>query len=155
MRLVFPCFLLLGCPPGEPTSATTKDSDTDADSDTDTDTDADSDADSDGDADADSDADTDTGTIAPGCDAVNTGNDWAWRGECPGMLTPCEITVSDCSMTIGYSSGMTMGMPTSGTIDGSTVTFSGGSVAGCVGTVTDPDSIEGSCGSGCTFTLTR
>ena len=147
MRLTaLPFLLLCACPPSEPTSATTKD---DADSDTDSDSDADADADSD----SDSDADTDTG--AAGCDPVSSGTDWAWTGECPGMDTPCEIVVSGCEMSIDYSSGMSMGMPIAGLVAGSEVTFTGGTVPGCVGTVIDPDTIEGSCGDGCTYTLSR
>lgn len=112
--------------------------------------------------DTDTDA-TDTGTPKPptmnpevgSCDAMTSGTDWAWWGACPMMLTPCEIEVTECSMTIGYSSGMTMGMPEAGTIDGSTITFSGGTVAGCTGELLDADTIEGSCADGCTFTLSR
>ena len=63
--------------------------------------------------------------------------------------------MSSCSLAISYPSGMTMGMPDAGLVDGNTVTFSGGSVAGCTGTVTDADTIEGTCGNGCTYTLSR
>lgn len=96
-------------------------------------------------------ADTD---VAGACAAMTSGEDWAWDGECPMMLTPCEIEVTECSLTIGYSSGMTMGMPDGGTISGSTVTFTGGTVEGCTGEILDANTIEGSCADGCTFTLT-
>ena len=99
--------------------------------------------------------DTDVNTDVGGCDSMNAGDDWAWDGACPMMLTPCEIEVTECSLTIAYSSGMTMGMPESGTIDGSTVTFTGGTVDGCTGELIDADNIEGSCADGCTFTLSR
>ncbi len=99
--------------------------------------------------------DTDTNTDVGGCDSMSPGTDWAWDGACPMMLTPCEIEVTGCSMTIAYSSGMTMGMPDAGTIEGNLVTFSGGTVEGCTGELLDADTIEGSCADGCTFTLSR
>lgn len=94
----------------------------------------------------------------PACDAMNSGDDWAWQGECPQMRTPCDIVVDGCSLTIDYAAdgGMTMGMPYAGTIDGSTITFEDGdSVPGCVGTLEDADTVSGSCSDGCTFTLKR
>ncbi len=97
-------------------------------------------------------------TDAAECATVNAGTDWAWNGECPQMRTPCDIVVDGCSLAIDYAAdgGMTMGMPYSGTIAGSTVTFADGDeVTGCVGTVVDADTIEGTCGDGCTFTLER
>ncbi len=104
---------------------------------------------------ADTDADTDTVTCAP----LNTGEDWAWQGECPQMRTPCDIVVDGCSVSVDYSAepgGMTMGMPYAGTIDGNTVTFEDGdSVDGCVGTIEDADTVSGTCAGGCTFTLRR
>jgi hypothetical protein len=148
MRLVFPFVLLAACPQSE---ETTKDTGGDADTDTDSDTDTDTDADTD----SDTDTDADTDTAAGGCSTVSSGEDWAWDGDCPGMYTPCEIVVSDCSFTITYSSGMSMGMPTGGTIAEDVVTFSGGSVAGCTGNVMDADTIEGTCQGGCSYTLSR
>lgn len=94
----------------------------------------------------------------PGCDAVSSADDWYWQGQCPQMVTPCDLVVSGCTLSIDYAAdgGMTMGMPYSGTIDGATVTFADdNTVDGCVGTVMSPDRIEGSCGSGCTFALRR
>jgi hypothetical protein len=90
----------------------------------------------------------------PACDTMTAGEDWAWRGECPQMLTPCEIEVDGCSLSIAYSSGMTMGMPNGGEISGDQITFTGGNYDNCVGTLEDADTISGSC-DGCTFTLTR
>lgn len=103
-------------------------------------------------------ADTSGGDTAPACSTVNSGDDWAWSGECPGMTTPVAITVDGCAMTLDYDSvgGMTMGMPYSATIDGDTVTFADDdSVDGCVGTVETADKITGSCDGGCTFKLKR
>ena len=113
-------------------------------------------ADADTDTDADTDADTDTDT--PACATVNSGDDWAWSGECPQMTTPVLITVEECTMTLDYDAvgGMTMGMPYSATIEGDTVTFADDdTVDGCVGTVEDADRISGSCADGCTFRLRR
>lgn len=91
-----------------------------------------------------------------GCATMSSGDDWAWNGECPQMRTPCEIVVDACNLTIGYSSGMTMGMPYAGTIDGDTITFEDGDyVAGCVGTLESADRVTGTCADGCTFTLRR
>lgn len=100
---------------------------------------------------------TDTGPTdsTPLCESMTSGEDWAWEGECPQMTTPCEIVVTGCGFTIGYSSGMTMGMPSGGSIAGTAVSFTGGSVRGCEGTLEDADHISGSCASGCTFTLSR
>lgn len=93
---------------------------------------------------------------APACAVLDPGEDWAWNGDCPQMRTPCEIVVDGCDVEIAYSSGMTMGMPYAGTIDGDTITFQDGdTVDGCVGTVEDADKVTGSCGGGCTFTLRR
>ena len=90
------------------------------------------------------------------CDPMNSGEDWDFRGQCPGMQTPCEILVDGCSLTITYSSGMTMGMPYAGTIEGSTIHFEDGdSVLGCVGTLEDEDNVTGTCEGGCEFTLRR
>jgi hypothetical protein len=50
---------------------------------------------------------------------------------------------------------MSMGMPTGGVVTGTDVQFGGGSVTGCVGTVLDADTIEGTCSGGCTYTLSR
>lgn len=100
---------------------------------------------------------TDTG-VASACSTVSSGTDWAWRGECPQMRTPCDIVVSACALTIDYDAdgGMTMGMPYAGTIDGNTLTFADGdTVSGCVGVVEDADTISGTCDGGCTFTLER
>jgi hypothetical protein len=112
-----------------------------------------SDTDAVGDTDGGGDTDTDT-DVEPTCDAMTAGEDWAWRGECPQMLTPCEIEVDGCTISIAYSSGMTMGMPDGGEIEGNEITFTGGSYDNCVGTLEDADTISGSC-DGCTFTLTR
>ena len=72
------------------------------------------------------------------------------------MATACEIIVDECSLTITYSSGMTMGMPYSGTIEDDTITFDDGdSVTGCVGILEDEDNISGTCDGGCEFTLVR
>lgn len=103
-------------------------------------------------------ADTNGGDTAPACSTVNSGDDWAWLGQCPGMTTPVAITVDGCAMTLDYDAvgGMTMGMPYSATIDGDTVTFADdNSVDGCVGTVETADKIAGSCDGGCTFELKR
>jgi hypothetical protein len=102
----------------------------------------------------DTDTDTDTDT-APACSVLDSGDDWAFNGECPQMRTPCEITVTDCSLEIGYSSGMSMDMPTAGTIEGDTITFDDNGVSGCVGTIESADSVTGTCDGGCTFTLRR
>lgn len=91
---------------------------------------------------------------APACATVNSGDNWAWNGACPQMRTPCEIEVSGCEMAIAYSSGMTMGMPYAGAIEGDTITFEDGDyVDGCVGTVVAADEITGTCADGCEFTL--
>lgn len=122
-----------------------------AESDADTDADADSDTDADSDADTDADADAD-------CATVNSGTDWRWNGECPQMPTPCDIVVDACTLTIDYTAdgGMTMDMPTGGTIAGDTITFNAeNGISGCVGTVEDADTISGGCDGGCTFTLKR
>lgn len=94
----------------------------------------------------------------PGCATVNAGDDWAWDGGCPMMPTPVVIAVSGCDLTLDYDAvgGMTMGMPYSGTVSGTTVTFADDdSVTGCVGTVESADSISGTCDGGCDFTLAR
>lgn len=72
------------------------------------------------------------------------------------MNTPCELTVKECTLTIVYD-GMSMGMPTRATIEGSELTFnSSGTVDGCVGTVMSPSEILGTCeGGSCTFVLER
>jgi hypothetical protein len=119
----------------------------------------DSNAESDADTDADADTDTDTDT-GPVCTKLSSATDWTWDGTCPGMLTPCDIVVKDCALTIDYAAdgGMTMGMPFSGTIDGKTITFADdNALVGCVGTIKDPDHVEGTCtnGSGCAFLLYR
>lgn len=92
------------------------------------------------------------------CAMVNSGTNWAWDGACPQMVTPCDMVVDGCSLAIDYDAdgGMTMGMPYSGSVSGTTVTFADDDdVKGCVGTVVDADTIEGTCGNGCTFTLER
>lgn len=102
---------------------------------------------------ADSDSETD-----PACVEVNSGDDWAWSGECPQMATPVVITVDGCELALDYDAvgGMTMGMPYSGMIDGDQVTFADDNgVEGCSGTVKDADTITGSCGDGCTYKLRR
>jgi hypothetical protein len=94
----------------------------------------------------------------PLCESMSSGTDWAWNGECPQMRTPCDIVVTGCSFSIDYEAdgGMTMGMPKSGTIADTTVTFGEeGAVKGCTGTLIDADHIEGSCSDGCTFELTN
>ena len=81
-------------------------------------------------------ADDSAGETGPTCDAMSSGDDWYWNGECPQMRTPCDIVVDGCSLTIDYNAdgGMTMGMPYEATIEGSTVTFADGdSMTGCVG----------------------
>lgn len=111
-----------------------------------------------GDADTDTDTDSDTDTDTSACATVNSGDDWAWSGECPQMNTPVVIAVDGCAMTLDYDAvgGMTMGMPFSATIADDTVTFADdNSVDGCVGTVEDADRITGSCADGCTFRLRR
>ena len=98
--------------------------------------------------------DTGNGT----CEPVTSGTDWAWKGGCPRMRTPCDIVVTECSLAIDYEAdgGMDMDMPHAATVVGSTVTFADdNSVTGCVGTVQNADSIEGTCDGGCDFTLTR
>ena len=110
-------------------------------------------------ADTDTDTSTDTDTGSGGqCSALSSGDDWAWNGECPQMLTPCDIVVEGCTLAIDYSvdGGMTMGMPYEGTIEGDTITFADGDlVKGCVGTIETADKVTGSCEDGCTFTLRR
>ena len=74
------------------------------------------------------------------------------------MRTPCDIVVDGCSFTIDYEAdgGMTMGMPTGGTIEGDTVTFTeDNGVTGCTETIIDADTVEGTCDGGCTYTLSR
>lgn len=100
---------------------------------------------------------TDTNTT-PACVTVNSGTNWAWNGECPQMKTKCDIVVTECTLAIDYEAdgGMTMDMPYGGVIVGDVVTFNDDNgVTGCVGTVIDADTIEGTCASGCTFDLTR
>lgn len=107
-------------------------------------------------ADSSADSGTTDSPTAPACATVSSGTEWAWYGECPQMTTPCDLVVDGCSITIDYEAdgGMTMQMPGSGIIEGDTITFGNErSVTGCVGTVESPDSISGSCDSGCTFTL--
>lgn len=102
--------------------------------------------------------DTSGGDTAPACVTVNSGDDWAWTGECPGMTTQVVVTVKGCAMALDYDAvgGMTMGMPYSATIDGDVVTFADDdTVDGCVGTVETADKITGSCDGGCTFRLKR
>jgi hypothetical protein len=118
--------------------------------DTDTDTDTDADTDTDTDADTDADADTDP----THCISLTQGSDWAWNGECPGMVTPCALSQTGCTLELGYG-GMTMGMPYSGVIDASSVTFADdNTVHGCVGIAESPDRITGTC-DGCSYTLSR
>lgn len=99
--------------------------------------------------------DTDTVEEAP-CTVLASG-DWAFKGECPQMRTPLVMTVTDCSFTLDYTgTGMTMGMPYAGTIDGTTVTFEDGdTVTGCTGTAEAADEITGTCDGGCTFSLVQ
>ncbi|MBM4364807.1 MAG: hypothetical protein FJ102_01220 [Deltaproteobacteria bacterium] len=100
----------------------------------------------------------DTNDTEPTCATVESGDNWAWDGECPQMKTPCDIVVTECSLAIDYEAdgGMTMGMPFSGTIEGDTITFANDNgVDDCVGTVIAADEIEGTCKGGCTFTLRR
>ncbi len=129
MRLL-PFLFLLACP-GKPTPDTAEDTSGEADTDTDTE---------------------------PACATLNSGDNWAFNGECPRMRTPCDIVVTGCSLTIDYDAdgGMTMGMPYAGTIDGDTITFEDGdTVDSCVGTIEDADTVSGTCADGCTFTLRR
>ncbi len=107
---------------------------------------------------ADSGSDTGDTNDTATCEAVSSGTDWAWNGDCPRMRTPCDIVVTECSFEIDYEAdgGMDMDMPHSATVVGSTVTFGDdNSVTGCTGTVLNADSIEGTCDSGCEFTLSR
>jgi hypothetical protein len=100
---------------------------------------------------------SDTGTSAA-CATMSSGTDWAWDGECPQMVTPCDIVVTECSFVIDYEAdgGMTMSMPFGGVIVDDQVTFNNDNgVTGCVGTLVDADTVEGSCADGCTFTLSR
>ena len=95
---------------------------------------------------------------APTCAALNSGDDWAFNGDCPQMRTPCDIVVDGCSLAIDYSAdgGMTMGMPYEATGRGDTITFADGdSVTGCEGTIEDADTVSGTCDGGCAFTLRR
>jgi hypothetical protein len=99
-----------------------------------------------------------SGNDTGACATVNSGDDWAWSGECPQMGTPVVITVTGCSMSLDYDAvgGMTMGMPYTATIEGDTVTFANDNgVDGCVGTVESADKIVGECGDGCTYKLKR
>lgn len=98
------------------------------------------------------------GGATPTCATLDSGDDWAWNGECPQMRTPCDIVVDGCSLSIDYAAdgGMTMGMPYSGTISGDTITFADDNqVDGCVGTISDSGAVSGTCADGCTFTLER
>lgn len=97
---------------------------------------------------------SETTQTTPACTEVTTGDNWAWYGECPQMKTPCVVTFTDCSVTVEYPGGMTMDMPTGGTIEGNTITFAGGKKLNCVGTIEDGENISGTC-DGCTFTLTK
>ncbi len=180
MRTLIAFLALAACSTAEPTSATTTDSTSEpTDSPTETDTPptdtppTETDTTETDTEDSDTDGSTaghtgtvthsasttptaDTGPAAPACDTVNSGTDWAWRGACPGMRTPCEIVVTGCQMAITYPGGMSMGMPTGGLVTGSDIRFNNNGVAGCVGTVLDPDSIQGTCqNGGCAFTLER
>ena len=156
MRSVFVFLVMVACGKTEPTSATTpQDTDT-TDTETTPPTDTETDLPPTDSGSSSTTGDTGGGTTPPACDSVNAGNDWAWRGSCPGMLTPCTVQVTGCQLAIGYPGGMTMGMPTGGLVAGSDVSFNGANgVTGCAGTVTDPDSMEGTCDGGCSFTLTR
>ena len=101
-------------------------------------------------------ADTDTGTAGV-CSELSSATDWYWNGECPQMITPCDIVVDGCTLTIDYEAdgGMTMGMPYEATIEGGTITFADGDgPTGCVGTIVSPDEVTGTC-DGCEFTLQR
>lgn len=107
-------------------------------------------------ADTNSDTNTDTGTPAV-CSELSSATDWYWNGTCPQMVTPCDIVVDGCTLTIDYEAdgGMTMGMPYSGTIDGDTITFADGDgPTGCVGTIISAGEVTGTC-DGCEFTLER
>ncbi len=98
---------------------------------------------------------TETTVPEPPCVALNPG-DWVFKGECPQMRTPLVMTVDACEITLDYSgTGMTMGMPFAGTVDGDQITFDDGDgVTGCVGTVEAADSVTGTC-DGCTFSLVQ
>lgn len=147
--------LLVGCSGSQPSDSNP---DTESPTDTDDSPSGNEDSPADDDSPADSPAGPDTDTDPGSCDPMSSGNDWAWSGQCPGMVTPCDITVDGCAVTIDYSAdgGMTMGMPYSATISGSTVTFADDNTkSGCVGTLDDPDTITGTCDGGCTFTLSR
>lgn len=156
MRSVYVLVLMAACGKSEPTSATTpQDTDT-TDTETVPPTDTETDTPPTDSGTPGTTGDTGPTTTPPACDPVNAGADWAWRGSCPGMLTPCTVQVTGCLLAIGYPGGMTMGMPTAGEVAGSGVTFNAANgVSGCAGTVTDPDLMEGTCDGGCGFTLTR
>lgn len=90
------------------------------------------------------------------CDVLRSGDDWAFTGECPQMMTPCEVEFDACKLHITYSSGMTMGMPFKATIEGDVVTFKDGDVVtGCVGTIESKNLVTGTCDGECSFTLER
>jgi hypothetical protein len=89
------------------------------------------------------------------CDEVTAGDDWAWSGSCIGMTMGCEVVSDGCGLTITCS-GMDMGLPEAATVDGSAVMFDDGdSVAGCEGTVEDPNTLNGTCDGECSWTLER
>lgn len=104
------------------------------------------------------DSETTTTTTDPGpvCSEITSGDDWAWHGECPQMTTPCVVVFDPetCSFTIDYPSGMTMDMPNAATVVDADVSFSGGGQTNCVGTVTDPEHLTGTC-DGCTWELRK
>lgn len=148
-----PLFLLLAACPGGDAKDTADGADTGADTGDAVDTGESVDT-----ADTSDTEDTGTEELPVVC-GVTVAEDWAFFGECPRMRTPCEIWVADeatCAFEVTYSSGMTMGMPYSFTVDGDTLTFGDDDeIFGCVATLQGPDYASGSCEDGCTFTLER
>lgn len=86
---------------------------------------------------------------------------WQWSGDCPQMITPCDLVCSDGTLTIDYEAdgGMTMGMPYSATVEGTNVVFEDGdSVGGCTGVIANDGNILGQCSTPngtCDFLLYR
>lgn len=89
------------------------------------------------------------------CEQITVGSGWAWSGPCLGMTMACEIAGDGCDFTITCT-GMEMGLPEMASVAGDTITFDDGSeIRGCQGTVTDADTLSGTCEGGCAWTLER
>jgi hypothetical protein len=104
------------------------------------------------DTDTDGGGDTDT-DVEPACTALVDGT-YTAAGSCFGMAMTvgltfdadtCSFVLDDWSMNHGNS-------PTGGTVDGDTVTLSGGDFDGCTGEI-DGGLISGTCDGGCAWEL--